>query len=88
EAVLIPRPETEHLVEFALSLELPDHAAIADIGTGSGCIVLTLAAERPTWRCSAVDISPEALEVAQRNRQTLGLGRVELILGDLLEPLV
>jgi len=86
-AVLIPRPETEHLVEFALGLGLPDSARIADIGTGSGCIILTLAAERPGWQCCGTDVSPEALAVAARNRKRLGLERVELIPGDALEPL-
>ena len=86
-AVLIPRPETEHLVEWALTLELPDDARVADIGTGSGCIVLTLAAERPQWRCAGTDLSAEALAVAAENRTRLDLERVELLQGNLLSPL-
>ncbi|MDT8450185.1 MAG: peptide chain release factor N(5)-glutamine methyltransferase [Wenzhouxiangellaceae bacterium] len=87
ENVLIPRPETEHLVEFALGLGLPEDARVADIGTGSGCIILTLAAERPGWHCVGTEISHAALKVAADNRDSLGLDRVELLAGDLLDPL-
>lgn len=85
--VLIPRPETEHLVEQALALALPLDAKVVDVGTGSGCIALTLAAERPDWRVTAVDLCPRALAVARRNRDLLGLGKVELRQGDLLDGL-
>ena len=85
--VLIPRPETEHLVEWALELDLTDKACVADVGTGSGCIILTLAAERPQWRCAGTDICADALGVAAANRAQLGLGNVELLRGDLLSPL-
>lgn len=86
--VLIPRPETEHLVEFALGLALPAAARIADIGTGSGCIGLTLAAERPGWQVTATDICAKALAVAAANRSALGLEeRVELLPGDLFDAL-
>lgn len=88
--VLIPRPETELVVEAALDL-LRDVRAplIVDVGTGSGCIALSLAAERPDAEVHAVDISPAALAVAEENARRLGLeGRVRLHLGDLLEPLV
>lgn len=83
--VLIPRPETEHLVEQALALALPLDAKVVDVGTGSGCIALTLAAERSDWRVTAVDLCPRALAVARRNRDLLGLGKVELRQGDLLD---
>ena len=86
-AVLIPRPETELLVDLALQLPLPVQSEAVDVGTGSGCIALSLAAEKPHWRISATDISPTALAVAESNRELLGLGRVELVLGDLLGPL-
>jgi len=86
-SVLIPRPETEHLVEWALKLGLPDTARVADIGTGSGCIILSLAAERPEWHAAGTDISAEALAVAAKNRARLALERVELLQGDLLSPL-
>jgi release factor glutamine methyltransferase len=86
EHVLIPRPETELLIDIALSLSLPEKARVCDVGTGSGCIALTLAAERPLWRVTGVDCSPDALSVACGNRDLLGLERVELLPGDLLEP--
>jgi release factor glutamine methyltransferase len=66
-AVLIPRPETELLVETALALPLSPTSRVLDVGTGSGCVAVTLAAERPDWRVSAVDRSASALEVARRN---------------------
>ncbi len=67
-SVLIPRPETELIVETALAL-LRDDAAplIADIGTGSGCLAISLLHERPTARAVAIDVSPAALLIAQRN---------------------
>jgi len=86
---LIPRPETELIVESALDLlrEVPA-PVIADVGTGSGCIALSLAAERPDADVAATDISPAALAVARRNASRLGLdARVRFLEGDLLEPL-
>lgn len=85
--VLIPRPETEHLVEFALSLDLTEPARVADIGTGSGAVALTLAAERPGWTVVATDISAAALAVAAANRDRLALPTVELLHGDMYEPI-
>jgi release factor glutamine methyltransferase len=87
-AVLIPRPETEVLVEAALELLRGVHApVVVDVGTGSGCVALSLAAERPDAIVHAVDISPAALSVAGENARRLGLpARVELHQGDLLEP--
>ncbi|MEN1728747.1 MAG: peptide chain release factor N(5)-glutamine methyltransferase, partial [Pseudomonadota bacterium] len=84
EAVLIPRPETELLIELALKRNAATPLDVIDIGTGSGAIALTLAAERPAWRVSACDISTEALGVAKRNRSRLQLDRVELFESDLL----
>ena len=81
--VLIPRPETEHLVEAAL--DLPRGARVADVGTGSGAVALALKAERPDLDVVATDASPEALAVARANAQRLAL-EVELLEGDLLEP--
>lgn len=87
-AVLIPRPETELLVDLAISL-VPEHnTSIVDVGTGSGAVGLTLAAERPDWRVVASDVSPAALAIAYRNRESLGLQQVELIQCHLLEGLV
>jgi release factor glutamine methyltransferase len=82
--VLIPRPETEHLVEAAL--ELPRGARVIDVGTGSGAVALALKSERPDLHLIATDVSAAALEVARANAQRLGL-EVEWLLGDLLEPL-
>ncbi|HEY5734395.1 MAG TPA: peptide chain release factor N(5)-glutamine methyltransferase [Gammaproteobacteria bacterium] len=64
---LIPRPETEHLVERALALPVPEVARVLDYGTGSGVIAVVLAKERPGWTLSAIDCSPEALSVAREN---------------------
>lgn len=69
-ATLIPRPETEHLVEAALTRG-PDNARALDIGTGTGCIAVTLKLERPDWQVTAVDLSPEALAVARDNAARL-----------------
>jgi release factor glutamine methyltransferase len=87
--VLIPRPETELIVEAALDILREVRAPlIADVGTGSGCIALSLAAERPDALVSGIDISPAALAVARRNASRLGLdGRLRFLEGDLLEPL-
>ncbi len=79
---LIPRPETEQLVEWALE-SLPDRpATILDLGTGSGAIGLSLAAERPDCSVVAVDRSLPALQVAQRNLRSMGLSNVALVQGD------
>ena len=87
--VLIPRPETEILVEAALErLPADQPAVVVDIGTGSGCIALTLAAERPAVEVHALDVSLQALEVARANAQRMGLdGRVRFLQGDLALPL-
>ena len=82
--VLIPRPETEALVEAALAL-IPSAARVIDVGTGSGCIALSLAAERPDATVFATDLSSAALAVARGNATGLGL-RVRFVRGDLLEP--
>jgi release factor glutamine methyltransferase len=67
-AVLIPRPETEFIVEEALALVGPSaDARVADIGTGSGCVAVAIAHDRPACRVVATDISRDALEVARRN---------------------
>ena len=86
--VLIPRPETELLVEAALELlRAAARPVIADVGTGSGCIALALAAEREDAEVHATDLSEAALAVARDNERRLGLeGRVAWQLGDLLEP--
>lgn len=87
-ATLIPRPETERLVELALE-RLPAGRAlrIADLGTGTGAIALALAHERPQAQVVAVDVSEPALAVARANAGLLGLARVEFRHGDWLAPL-
>jgi release factor glutamine methyltransferase len=70
-ATLIPRPETEHLIEAALARG-PAAARVLDIGTGSGCIAVTLKLERPDWQVTAIDLSSEALAVARGNGARLG----------------
>jgi release factor glutamine methyltransferase len=88
-AVLIPRPETEALVEEGASL-IKDRAcpAIADLGTGSGCIAVSLAERIPGAQIYAVDSSAHALEVAGRNAKSHGAeGKVKFLLGDLFGPL-
>jgi release factor glutamine methyltransferase len=86
--VLVPRPETELLVETALELVRERPAPlIVDVGTGSGCIALSLAAERTDARVHAIDLSPAALVVARGNASRLRLeSRVTFHEGDLLEP--
>lgn len=85
---LIPRPETELLVERALS-RIPLDAAwrVADLGTGCGAVALALARERPRARLLATDVSPAALAVARRNVERLEMANIELRQGDWLQAL-
>jgi release factor glutamine methyltransferase len=86
-AVLVPRPETELLVERALELFSAAPIRAADLGTGSGAIALALASERPAWEITATDASEEALAVARGNAKALGLQLVSFVSGDWLAPL-
>jgi release factor glutamine methyltransferase len=88
-AVLIPRPETEHLIEATLEIAGPDRSVrwdVLDVGTGSGCIPVTLAKELPQSRLMAVDMSPAALEIARANAARLE-ARVEFRESDLLSAI-
>jgi release factor glutamine methyltransferase len=89
-AVLIPRPETEHLVETVLELARDVvHPKIVDVGTGSGCIALALAHELKGAETYAVDVSAEALEIARANAVRLQLdARVHFLPSDVLEALI
>jgi release factor glutamine methyltransferase len=88
--VLIPRPETEHIIEEVLRL-YPDRTValhIADVGTGSGILAITLALEYPQSSVVALDISKEALEIAQLNAARLGVAdRIQFEQSDLFEVL-
>ena len=90
-AVLIPRPETEHLIEVTLErlgARRGERLVVADVGTGSGCIAVALARELPQARFVATDISAEALEVARRNAARHGVShRVDFLEADLLNVL-
>ncbi|MFQ5435680.1 MAG: peptide chain release factor N(5)-glutamine methyltransferase [Anaerolineae bacterium] len=87
-AVLIPRPETEQLVETAVAWAAAHSAKrAADIGTGSGCIAISLARRLPHCRVTAVDISPAALTIAQQNAHRYAPDRIQCQQGSLLEPI-
>ncbi|MCG5547346.1 peptide chain release factor N(5)-glutamine methyltransferase [Halorhodospira halochloris] len=80
-AVLIPRPETEHLVEAAIAV-LPHAGRLLDLGTGSGAIALAIAKSRPDAQVNALDSSQSALAIARNNRDRLQLNHVDMRLGD------
>ena len=73
ERVLIPRPETEELVELILAENPEENLKVLDIGTGSGAIALSLAKNRPDWSVTAVDISQDALDLATENAKVQNL---------------
>jgi release factor glutamine methyltransferase len=87
-ATLIPRPDSELLVERGLHhLQGADSARLADLGTGSGAIALAIASERPDCRVDATDRSPEALAIAQQNAQRLGIQNIRFHQGDWFQAL-
>lgn len=82
-AVLIPRPETELLVDFALERIAPQTSArVLELGTGSGCIAISVAYHRPHARVTAIDLSTDALALAGENARCHALANLELLAGD------
>lgn len=86
--VLIPRPESELIIDYALQrIPTGQFVRAIDVGTGSGALGLTLACERPEWHVEVSDISAAAVAVARRNARALGVAdRVTFLIGDFLEP--
>jgi len=86
--VLIPRPETELLIELVLErLPADTHASLLDLGTGSGIIALTLAAERPGCSITATDASNDALAITRENARRMGISQIRYLKGHWLDPL-
>ncbi|TDG12395.1 peptide chain release factor N(5)-glutamine methyltransferase [Seongchinamella unica] len=86
-STLIPRPETETLVAWALELPLAAEAAVLDLGTGTGAIALALAQENPRWQVTGVDRCDAAVELARHNAVANGLPAVELQCSDWFQQL-
>lgn len=86
---LIPRPETETLVEIVLQLAFPKNESlcVADLGTGSGAIALAIASERPNWKVVAADVCPLVLETAKQNANQLKLNNIEFKLSNWCQAL-
>src|SRR4051812_40016376 len=84
-AVLVPRPETELLVQRVLDLVTAPEADVVDLGTGSGAIAIALGVERPRWRVLGTDASAQSLAVARSNGERLAKDRVEWAHGDWYE---
>jgi release factor glutamine methyltransferase len=88
ERVLIPRPETEQLVETVLATEAGDSQRLLELGTGSGVIATSLAVQQSEWQIVATDISEPALVVARKNAETHACtAQIEFLSGDLFEPI-
>ncbi|PHI35678.1 protein-(glutamine-N5) methyltransferase, release factor-specific [Pseudoalteromonas sp. GCY] len=81
-STLIPRPDTETLVEHVLTLSMPKDAQVLDLGTGTGAIALALASEYPAWQITAVDASADAVALAKSNQSQLGFNNVSILQSD------
>lgn len=81
-ATLIPRPDTELLVERALALAPPDTSSVLDLGTGTGAIALSLAKQKPNWQFIAVEKSAAALAIAEKNKASLNVTNCTFLLSD------
>ncbi|UTA47476.1 peptide chain release factor N(5)-glutamine methyltransferase [Simiduia sp. 21SJ11W-1] len=86
-STLIPRADTETLVAWALQRKLPAGAHVVDLGTGTGAIALALAHERPQWQLTGVDLSHEAVALAQTNAANLNINNCTFLQGSWYEPL-
>lgn len=86
-ATLIPRPDTERLVELALERLPPSPCTVLDLGTGTGAIALALASERADCAVTGVDLQPEAVALAQHNAQKLAIANAQFLQGSWFEPL-
>jgi release factor glutamine methyltransferase len=79
-SVLIPRPDTELLIDSVLKIYSNNESLqVIDLGTGSGCIAITLALERPSWQVLATDVSPAAIQIAQENAVNLKANNVQFV---------
>ena len=88
-AVLIPRPETELLVELALArVPVDRHCRVLDLGTGSGAVAITIAKHRPRTTVVAVDVSVDAIVVASKNAKEIGVTNVTIINGDWFDAMI
>ncbi len=88
ERVLIPRPETEQLVETVLTAQTDKPQRLLELGTGSGVIATVLAVHQPEWDITATDLSEDALVVAQKNAETHNCAaQIKFLSGDLFEPI-